>query len=329
MTLTIDVAAAFTASGAARFDVDVSFTVDRGETVVVLGPSGSGKTLLLETVAGFHSHDGTVHLDGTDVSANPPEERDFGFVFQEYALFPHLTVTENVAYGGRYRETSMTPGDLLTNLGVAHLADRYPPTLSGGEKQRVALARSLFVDPAVLLLDEPLSALDVPTKESLRRDMLDMLDDATAVYVTHDRTTARTLADRIVVMNEGTVVQRGTPSAIFHRPASPFVARFTGSNTIEIDRSAVRDAIDAPRGATHLAVRPEDVRLNPPEPAFTATVDRIVREDAAYRVTLTVGRSRLDAFTGSLQQLGGSIDAAVGEPVGVSFDAAAATYFSE
>ncbi|MFB6090326.1 MAG: ABC transporter ATP-binding protein [Halobellus sp.] len=323
MTLEIDVSATFTAEGAEAFEVDAAFAVERGETVVVLGPSGSGKSLLLETVAGFHDHEGTITLDDEDLTATPPESRDFGFVFQDYALFPHLTVMENVRYGGRYRDETGNAEELVHALGIGDLVERYPPTLSGGERQRVALARSLYVEPEILLLDEPLSSLDVPTRDSLRRDMIDVLDGVTAVYVTHDRTTARTLADRIVLMNDGGVVQRGTPEAIFERPASPFVARFTGSNCVSLESDAVRAALDvSDPSAEWAAFRPENVSLT----AFAeadggrnrsadgaATVESVVREDAAFRVSLSVDGERFDAFATDAPAVGSTVDVAVAE----------------
>ena len=311
MTLSVDVTAAFTAPGADAFAVDGEFEVDRGETLVVLGPSGSGKTLLLETVAGFHAHDGHVEMAGTDLAGTPPEDREFGFVFQDYALFPHLTVGENVRYGGRYCEETGDADALLADLGIADLVDRYPGTLSGGEKQRAALARSLYVDPEVLLLDEPLSSLDVPTRTRLRQDVLEMLEDRTAVYVTHDRTTARMLADHVVVMRDGGVVQRGSPADVFERPASSFVARFTGSNCVPLGADGLRAAVDAPPEAEWLAVRPEDVAIGDGD-GLAATVERVVQEDAAFRVTLAVDGERLEAFTTDPPTVGSAVDVSFG-----------------
>ena len=306
MSLSIDVSAAFTAEGAEQFDVRADLEVADGETLVILGPSGSGKTLLLETVAGFHDHEGAVTLDGRRLSGLPPEERNLGFVFQDYALFPHLSVRENVAFGERYHERTRDPQRLLDTLGVADLADRYPPTLSGGERQRVALARALLVRPSAFLLDEPLSALDVPTRQSMREDLADVLADETAVYVTHNRTTARMLADRIAVIDDGAIVQSGSPEAVFERPASPFVARFTGANCLDLADGDLAHLADG----TYLTVRPEHVELDPPDPDFVARVERVFPEDGRSRVALAVGNDRLDAYgNGSL---------AVGDDVGVS-----------
>ncbi|SDZ79757.1 TOBE domain-containing protein [Haloplanus vescus] len=295
MSFHADVSATFDADGAEPFHVDAAFEVERGESLVILGPSGSGKTLLLETVAGFHSHDGLVTLDGQRVSGTPPEKRDFGFVFQDYALFPHMTVRENVAFGRKYHDDIRDPDTLLDELGVGGLTNRYPPTLSGGEQQRVALARALAVRPEVMLLDEPLAALDVPTRQALRDDLADVLSDVTAVYVTHNRTTARALADRIAVMNDGQVVQVGTPEDVFERPDSPLVARFTGSNVVDLDDApSIREAVDSGGGV--VAIRPESITLGD-DGDVRGTVERIVREDATNRVTVAVDETTVEVFT--------------------------------
>ena len=320
MSLDVSVRTRFDAPGADPFEIDVDLTVAEGETLVVLGPSGSGKTLLLETVAGYHAHEGRVLARGEDVTDGPPERRGFGYVFQDYALFPHMTVRENVAFGTRYVDDARDPDDLLAELGIAHLADRTPPTLSGGEAQRVALARSLAIRPSVVLLDEPLSALDVPTREALRTDLAGIVEDVTALYVTHDRTTARELGDRIAVMREGRVVQVGTAEAVFERPASAFVARFTGSNCVPaavwsgaVDGSAaetVPDGDPAPTngsdgagadGAT-LAIRPEHVVVG--EGGAAGTVVRATREDFGVRVAVERGGSTVEAYSTSPPSVG-------------------------
>ena len=307
MSLHADVSATFTADGAESFHLDAEIEVERGESLVILGPSGSGKTLLLETVAGFHPHDGPVTLDGRTVSDTPPEERDFGFVFQDYALFPHMTVRENVEFGSRYHDDTRDGDELLAELGVAGLVDRYPPTLSGGEQQRVALARALTIRPEVILLDEPLAALDVPTRQALRDDLADVLADATAVYVTHNRTTARALADRIVIMNDGQVVQSGTPEEIFQRPESPMVARFTGSNVIDLeDAPSIRSTLDGPSDDV-VTIRPEAVEFDGEDGDVRATVERVVREDATNRVTFIVDDTTVDAFADRAPTVGDEV----------------------
>ncbi|MFC5971907.1 ABC transporter ATP-binding protein [Halomarina salina] len=317
MSLDATVRTTFTAPGAEPFVVDADLTVPDGETLVVLGPSGSGKTLVLETVAGLHENGGNVALDGRDLTGLPPEKRGFGFVFQDYALFPHMTVRENVAFGTRYRDTARDPDDLLDSLGVAHLAERTPRTLSGGEAQRVALARALAVDPQALLLDEPLSALDVPTRESLRRDLAGVLDGVTAAYVTHDRTTARALADRVAVMRDGRVVQTGTVEAVFERPATSFVARFTGANVLPA--SLVGDGDEQTGGESRsVAVRPEHVRLD--GGTLRATVRSVVREDGATRVTLAADGVEFAAYTDDPPRVGASVGVSVPEERRVVLD---------
>jgi ABC-type Fe3+/spermidine/putrescine transport system ATPase subunit len=307
VSLTADISARFTAEGAEPFTVDAEIAVDEGETLVVLGPSGSGKTLLLESIAGFHPCDGRVVLDDRTIGDLPPERRGFGFVFQDYALFPNMTVRENVAFGEPYHDEVREPDELLADLGVSHLADRRPRTLSGGEAQRVALARSLAVDPDAMLLDEPLSALDVPTRQSLRADLADAIADVTSVYVTHDRTTARAVADRIAVMDGGEIVQTGDPETVFESPASPFVARFVGANCLAVSDLDVAD-LD---GATRIAIHPEHVRLDDGDPDLTLDVERVTREEATYRVELAAERERLSAFTTDPPQVGDRIDVAL------------------
>lgn len=296
--LHVDVEAAFTAEGAETFHIDTAITVESGETLVVLGPSGSGKTLLLETIAGFHHHTGEIALNGQPLNEIPPEHRGFGFVFQDFALFPHLSVRRNVAYGTRYHEDTRDPDSLLAELGIGDLADRYPPSLSGGEKQRVALARALAIRPAVLLLDEPLAALDVPTRQELRNDLADVLEDVTTLYVTHDRTTARALADQIVVMANGRIQQRGSPTEVFDHPTSPMVAEFTGANVIDPSASAsLRDLFDRAGIDHRVAIRPEAVPIRRDKGDISATVKRIVPEDAGDRVTLSFDEVTLEAFS--------------------------------
>jgi ABC-type Fe3+/spermidine/putrescine transport system ATPase subunit len=332
--LTADIRATFIADGGDPFTVDAAIEGESNETCVVLGPSGSGKTLLLETIAGFHEHTGVVTANGTDITERPPEERGFGFVFQDYALFPHMTVRENVEYGTRYQEFSRDAEALLSELGVGHLAERNPPTLSGGEKQRVALARALAIRPAVMLLDEPLAGLDVPTQQALRDDLADVLADVTAVYVTHDRTTAHAIADRIVVMQDGQIVQRGPPAEVFERPQSAMVARFTGMNVIALAAApSVRQLLDDANGsqvcsdgsgwspvdhdgetddvpakaADHVAIRPEAITLGDANGDLAATVERVVREDATNRVTLAFDNVTVEAFATSPPDLGTDI----------------------
>ncbi|WP_435333990.1 ABC transporter ATP-binding protein [Haloarchaeobius sp. TZWWS8] len=299
MTLDVSVRARFTAPGAEPFTVDAELQVETGDTLVVLGPSGSGKTLLLECIGGHHPHEGHVVSHGRDCTDLPPEARGFGFVFQDYALFPHMTARENVAFGTDYHDEAGEPDEQLAALGVTDLADRYPDTLSGGEQQRVALARSLVIDPDVLLLDEPLSALDAPTRRSLRGDLARVLDGVTACYVTHDRTTARALGDRVAVMRDGQVVQVGTPDDVFERPKTAFVARFVGANVLPGDLVGG----EAPR----VAIRPEDVRLGSGDGEFSGTVTQAAREEAATRVAVDVDGTVVEALVRESPAVGSTV----------------------
>jgi sulfate transport system ATP-binding protein len=223
---------------------DVSFTVGSGELVALLGPSGSGKTTLLRVIAGLEAADsGAVFFDGADATARSASDRRVGFVFQHYALFRHMTVFENVAFGLRVRPRAHRPAEseiqrkvheLLTLVQLDYVGGRYPSQLSGGQRQRVALARALAVEPRVLLLDEPFGALDAKVRLELRRWLRRLHDQIhlTSVFVTHDQEEALELADRVVVMNEGRIEQDGTPEHVVEHPASPFVMTFVGNVNI-------------------------------------------------------------------------------------------------
>jgi sulfate/thiosulfate transport system ATP-binding protein len=223
---------------------DVSFTVRTGELVALLGPSGSGKTTLLRIIAGLDVADaGTVLFDGDDASRQSAKDRGVGFVFQHYALFRHMTVFENVAFGLRVRPRAERPAageirrrvnELLELVQLDYLGDRYPSQLSGGQRQRVALARALAVEPRVLLLDEPFGALDAKVRQELRRWLRRLHSEIhlTSVFVTHDQEEALELANRVVVMNEGAIEQDGTPDEVVEHPASPFVVNFLGQVNI-------------------------------------------------------------------------------------------------
>ena len=220
---------------------DVSLQVPSGELVALLGPSGSGKTTLLRIIAGLEAPDqGTVLFEGQDATRRDVRERQVGFVFQHYALFRHMTVFENVAFGLRVRPKPVRPSDadirttvtdLLKLVQLDWLSDRYPSQLSGGQRQRVALARALAVKPSVLLLDEPFGALDAKVRKELRRWLRRLHQEVhvTTVFVTHDQEEAMEVADRIVVMNEGRIEQVGHPEEVYENPATPFVYSFLGN----------------------------------------------------------------------------------------------------
>jgi len=220
---------------------DVSLKFPQGELTALLGPSGCGKTTLLRVIAGLeHPDSGQVILDGEDASARHVRERNVGFVFQHYALFKHMTVFENVAFGLRVKPRATRPSDavihkkvmtLLELVQLDWLAKRYPPQLSGGQRQRIALARALAVEPRVLLLDEPFGALDAKVRKELRRWLRRLHDElkVTSIFVTHDQEEALEVADQIVLMNKGKVEQIGTPEEVYEHPASPFVYGFLGN----------------------------------------------------------------------------------------------------
>jgi spermidine/putrescine transport system ATP-binding protein len=224
------------AFGEVRAVQDVSFSVRRGEFFSLLGPSGCGKTTTLRLVAGFERPDGgRIVLRGDDITTRPPDRRNVNTVFQHYALFPHLTVAQNVGYGLKqarlpHRETEERLRRVLATVRLGELAGRYPRELSGGQQQRVALARALVKEPAVLLLDEPLAALDLKLRKAMQGELKKLQERLaiTFLYVTHDQEEALTLSDRIAVMNAGRILQEGTPEEIYERPSSKFVADFIG-----------------------------------------------------------------------------------------------------
>ncbi|HEX2193319.1 MAG TPA: ABC transporter ATP-binding protein, partial [Acidimicrobiales bacterium] len=271
----------------------VDLDVRRGELLAVLGPSGCGKTTLLRLVAGFELPDaGSISVDGRVVAGDgrlvPPERRRVGIVVQDHALFPHLTVAANVAYGlpGRRRDPQRAArvDEVLELVGLRHLGGRYPAELSGGQQQRVAIARALAPRPGVILLDEPFANLDAALRARIRSEVAGILRTAGAsvVLVTHDQEEALSLADRVAVMDAGRVVQVGPPAEVYRRPANAFVARFVGDAALvagEGDGAAVRTPVGrlpvAPEspvvGPSLAVVRPEAVRLTP-EPEGAARV---------------------------------------------------------
>ncbi|MER7474115.1 ABC transporter ATP-binding protein, partial [Micromonospora sp. NPDC000018] len=283
---------------------EVDLTVARGELLVVLGPSGAGKSTVLRVVAGLEPVTaGRVRIAGRDVTADRPGRRNLSMVFQSYALFPHLTVAENIAFGLEVRDTPRAVARdraraAAETVGCAALLHRRPGQLSGGERQRVALARALVREPDVFLLDEPLSNLDLALRVEMRAELRALHDrlGATMVHVTHDQTEALVLADRIAVLRAGRIEQVGTPDEIWRTPASTFVARFVGSpamNLLPAD-GPLRPDGDPPPGVDHggmeIGFRPEAVTLDAADGTH-ATVDRVevVGEDAYAYLTLAGG----------------------------------------
>jgi spermidine/putrescine transport system ATP-binding protein len=242
----------------------VDLDIAGGEFVAFLGPSGCGKTTLLRIIAGFETLDsGTLELDGRDVAALPPNRRDVGLVFQNLALFPHLSVAENVGYGLRMRgrpaaEITAKVAAMLDLVDLAQYGERRIPQLSGGQKQRVALARALVLKPSVLLLDEPLSALDAKLRRQLQVELKSLQREmaTTFIFVTHDQEEALSMADRVAVFNQGRIEQFGDPEALYGRPASRFVAEFVGDANLRSGAELAPFGVDVPAGDL-LVVRPE------------------------------------------------------------------------
>jgi sulfate transport system ATP-binding protein len=292
----------------------VNLEVRSGELLALLGPSGSGKTTLLRIVAGLEwPDDGEVQFDGEDALLRSVGERHVGFVFQHYALFRHLSVFENVAFGLRARPRRHRPSEadirkrverLLELVQLGWLADRYPSQLSGGQRQRIALARALAIEPRVLLLDEPFGSLDAKVRKDLRRWLRNLHTEihVTSIFVTHDQEEALEVADRVVVMNRGRIEQAGTPQQVYDHPHTPFVHEFIGESIVlpvQIDGGGVHfgghsldlDPQGVRRGPALLFARPFDVTIVPSsgEHRLKGTVRRIHGIGAARRVEISLG----------------------------------------
>ncbi len=290
----------------------VDLDVANGEFFTMLGPSGSGKTTTLRMIAGFELPDsGTIELGGRDVGNQPPYDREVNTVFQDYALFPHMTVGENVEYGMKVRkvakgERAKRRDEALEMVRLTGYGDRKPAELSGGQRQRVALARSIVNRPRVLLLDEPLGALDLKLREQMQVELKQIQGEVgiTFVYVTHDQEEALTMSDRIAVFNEGRIEQVGTPADVYETPATPFVSGFVGvSNVLERDGRA-------------FTVRPEKVRLiEPGEPADGLQTEKGRVRDVAYAGMITRYLVTLDAG-GELQVVRQNLETSSAEALG-------------
>lgn len=301
-----------------EFQIDhVNLEIKTGEYFVILGPSGSGKTLLLELIAGIWQVDsGDIYMEGENVTWTPLEKRGVGFVYQNYMLFPHKTVFENIAFGLNMRkidkkEVKERVDDMMKLLSIDHLAHRLPRTLSGGEQQRTALARALIIKPRVLLMDEPLSALDRKTRDGLTHEMKELHQkfNITLIHVTHNFDEALSLADRIAIMKEGKISQVGDTTEIFRHPKDKFVADFVGVENI-IKGVARKDGekltvIDTENisiytteqivGPVHVTVRPEDIILSNKKVetsarnVFEGKITEISDNGAIIKLTIDVG----------------------------------------
>ena len=276
---------------------DVNFDVKEGEFVCILGPSGCGKTTLLRVIAGLESQsEGEINQNNKNISQLPPDQRDFGIVFQSYALFPNLTVKNNISFGLKTRKQNKDVIDrrvdeLLNLVGLSDHINKYSAQLSGGEQQRVALARALAPSPGLLLLDEPLSALDAKVRQHLRLEIKNLQRKlgVTTIMVTHDQEEALTMADRIILMNKGVIEQEGSPQDIYSKPTTAFSANFIGttnlfkankisSNSIEIHGSILECNDDIKDDVSTVTIRPEDVKISNSENnqnIFTGTVKEL------------------------------------------------------
>lgn len=302
----------------------VSLKLAPSEFAAVLGPSGCGKTSLLRVIGGFSDYTGTMRIGGQDVADLPPHKRNIGIVFQDYALFPHQTVAENIGYGLRMRSTPKARirervGDLLDLLKLNGFEDRYPTNLSGGQRQRVAIARALAIEPKMLLLDEPLSALDKKLREEMQVELrqIQKTIGITTLFVTHDQEEALALADTVVVMTEGNIRQIASPTEIYMRPADSFVADFIGQSNLFAATVVGKEGVDlvarleggetvrlrsdvaiAPGTAVMFLVRPERFHaVSPGEDAagkntFDGTVSHATFLGAHWNIGVAIGQDR-------------------------------------
>jgi len=305
--------------GTNRVVKDFNLAVDKGEFISLLGPSGCGKTTVLRMVAGFETPSlGSIRIDGKDVVRLRPNQRNIGMVFQAYALFPNLTVAQNVAFGMKVAgvpsaQRTARVAEMLALIGLPDLGGRYPFQLSGGQQQRVALARALAVRPQVLLLDEPLSALDAKIRVSLRTEIRQIQRELgiTTIFVTHDQEEALSMSDRVVVMNGGVAEQVAEPFEIYNRPATRFVAGFVGqlsriearvvdpaNGEVEIAGARHRLNRPLPAGSVALALRPEVLRLGADPSRELTLTGRVAEVDflgSVIRLRVDVGAERLSA----------------------------------
>ncbi len=311
---------------------DVSLDIADGEYLMILGPTGAGKTILLETIAGIYLPDeGRVYLNGRDITRLPPRKRNIGVVYQDYMLFPHLTARENIEYGLRSKkcgqgEIDRRVGDCTELLGITHLLHRYPGTLSGGEQQRISVARALIMKPEVLLLDEPLSALDTDTRTKLREELrkIQSLTHITMIHVTHNFDEAFLLGSQMAIMNKGEIIQVGEPGEVFRKPNCKFAAEFLSVSNVFQGQSTLENGISRininglqvvsaafREGQVYATVRPEDilVSLMPIESSarnsFRGKITDISDTGAIVRITVDAGIPFIAAITRrSFQDMG-------------------------
>ena len=331
---------------------DISLEINENDYFIFLGPSGSGKTMLLELIAGmWYPDSGKIFMGNREVTRLPPEKRGVGFVYQNYMLFPHKTVFENIAFGLNVRKVGkkeiQTKVDEIMNLfGISHLANRLPRTLSGGEQQRTALARALIIRPQVLLMDEPLSALDRITREDLIQEFKKIHKEfnITIIHVTHNFDEALQLADRIAIIKKGTVSQVGTTDEVFRHPKDEFVADFVGSENIikgiatdgkdsltKVDTgNIIIESTDSKVGKVHATIRPEDITLSThvittsARNEFKGHVTEIYDLGTIIKLTVDVGEILVLVLT---RQSFMDLNLNIGKEVYITFKATAVSLF--
>jgi molybdate transport system ATP-binding protein/molybdate/tungstate transport system ATP-binding protein len=295
---------------------DISFDIRDGEYFMILGPTGAGKTILLETIAGIYRPDkGKILMDGKDITYIPPKDRNISMVYQDYMLFPHLNVEQNIAFGLKLKKTSkeIIKDKVEKNsklLNIYHLLHRYPGTLSGGEKQRIAIARAMVIEPYALLLDEPLAALDTQTRDRLRQELkrIHSITKVIIVHVTHNFEEVFSLADSVAVMNEGRIIQVGSPDDIFRKPNCEFVANFVGVENLFKGKSIVENgsahinidgvnifSTNRKSGEAFISIRPEEILISK-QPfkssarnSLKGKIARIVNSGATAKITVDAG----------------------------------------
>lgn len=296
---------------------NINLQINKGEYFVILGPTGAGKTILLELIAGIYSADkGKIIIDNQEITEKPPKNRPISMVYQDYMLFPHLTVEDNIKFGLERNEKSeedinQKVDELANLLDISDLLHRYPGTLSGGESQRVAIARSLVMNPKILLLDEPVSALDVPSQKKIRDELkkIHRKTDVTIMHVTHSREEAIRLGERMSIMNNGEIAQTGDSSQVFKKPNSEFVAHFVGSENIyegkskvtngiaevELDKGMDLVSVSEKEGKVRACIRPEEVIIStdPIETSgrnrFKGKIVDILERESTFQVKADIG----------------------------------------
>ncbi len=331
---------------------DISLEVPQGEYVVIIGPTGAGKTILLETVAGIYQPEsGRVCLRGRDITHEEPRNRNICMVYQDYMLFPHLSVHDNISFGLRNRklekpEIERRVEESAALLGISHLLHRCPDTLSGGEQQRAAIARAIVMEPSVLLLDEPLSALDGRTREALRKELQRLHDamDITVLHITHNFEEVFSLADRVAVMNHGEIVQVGAPDEVFRKPNCEFIADFVGvenlfkgmcrldngNAVIETEALCLVSTTCSRDGEVFVSIRPEDIMVSRAKPeisaqnVFSGKVTESVDAGMVMRVVVDAGLPFVVTLTRQAYQ---DLDIKEGDPVYILFKAASVHVF--